>query len=446
VLDPLSTLTTAWKVDTYPSSSSTVALSGGIDIGDGADGAITISSNTNLNTDTVASGRSCADGGDAVNYAVTALTSTGTTSITLSSTPSSGCLNIGDEFMIINMQGSSTNFDSVGLYETHTISNVTGATISFSDYPLRHTYNGTTQKIMIQRIPNYTDVTVETGQTLTVNAWDGTKGGLLFFRADSTVTINGTIDVSGKGYRGGTENGGNEPRQAWQGESRSGPGIQSRNPNDGGGGGLTSGVACYYPGSGGAGYGTSGGNGTTGNCGSVGLGGGRYGTPDLQLLFLGAGGGGESNYGGYGGNGGGISVIATSELSSMGLINANGSNGSNTALGSGPGGGGAGGSTLLYANTLSIGTNGITSNGGAGGSDGGIYGDGGPGGSGRIAIYYAESLTGSSTPKAFTHKTTSLVRSGSSTSYQLDSGKSMVDSATVGLWRLDETGRHRGLS
>jgi len=48
-----------------------------------------------------------ADGGDGVEYNIAALTST---TATLTSTPSSGCLNAGDTIMLINMQGTYTNF------------------------------------------------------------------------------------------------------------------------------------------------------------------------------------------------------------------------------------------------------------------------------------------------------------------------------------------------
>ncbi|MCC7290418.1 hypothetical protein IT417_04200, partial [bacterium] len=45
------------------------------DFGTGGDGAVTVSSNTSINTTNNIGGRSCSDGGDAVNYSVTALTS-----------------------------------------------------------------------------------------------------------------------------------------------------------------------------------------------------------------------------------------------------------------------------------------------------------------------------------------------------------------------------------
>ena len=109
--------------------------------GDGADGAITVSSDKNINTDTLIGGRSCADGGDAVNYSVTALESAGETSVTLSTTPSAGCFAVGDEFLIINLRGTNGDFDDVGEYETHVISSISTATLSFTDSTLTNTYD-----------------------------------------------------------------------------------------------------------------------------------------------------------------------------------------------------------------------------------------------------------------------------------------------------------------
>jgi hypothetical protein len=460
VLDPLSTLTTAWKVDTYPSSSSTVALTGAPDLGDGADGAITVSANANLNTDTIAAGRSCADGGDAVSYSVTSLASAGSTSITTSTTPASGCFSVGDEIIIINMQGTSTNFDSVGLYETHTLTNVSGATLSFTDYPLRHTYSGTNQKIMVQRIPNYTNVTINNGQTLTINAWDGTKGGLLFFRATGTVTVSGTIDVSGKGYRGG--NGNTVPGAysfgpgAFQGESYSGTGIQSQSATGsnggGGGGGRTSTAWAEWQYGGGGGGGSYGNKGVDGGTSASGHAGGtkgeRHNYTQHNRIFLGSGGGGAGQgvwgEGGNGATGGGAVVLYADTISLTGSMNVGGNQGSRGAGGSaihegGAGGAGSGGFLSLYATSLSLNTNLATANGGA--TQTSTYGGGGSGGlggSGHILITYTDTYSGSTSPNAYIKKVDSIPTSDSV--FSVDVGKPLVDPATAGFWRFNESG------
>src|SRR5581483_431800 len=104
------------------SVSSPGAIPTGIDYGDGNDGTITISANKNINTDAIESGHSCADGGDGVVYQTTSSTSGST--ITLSTTPSSGCLSAGDEVLIINLQGTTADNSNVGQYEFARISSI----------------------------------------------------------------------------------------------------------------------------------------------------------------------------------------------------------------------------------------------------------------------------------------------------------------------------------
>ena len=91
----------------------------------------------------------------------------------------------------------------MGLWETHIVSSVATNTLNFTDAPLTYTYDGTTQKIMVQRIPQYTTVTVSGGAILTASAWNGTKNGVLFFRATGTVSNAGTITMSNNGFVGG---------------------------------------------------------------------------------------------------------------------------------------------------------------------------------------------------------------------------------------------------
>ncbi len=55
----------------------------------------------------------------------------------------------------------------------------------------------------MQRVPNYTNVTIDSGAVLTADAWDGTQSGVLFFRATGTVSNSGSISMNAKGYRGG---------------------------------------------------------------------------------------------------------------------------------------------------------------------------------------------------------------------------------------------------
>ncbi|RKH50022.1 adhesin, partial [Corallococcus sp. AB050B] len=59
------------------------------------------------------------------------------------------------------------------------------------------------------RVPEYTDVTINAGASLSARAWSSdaefrdTVGGLVVFFATGTVTNNGTISAAGAGFRGG---------------------------------------------------------------------------------------------------------------------------------------------------------------------------------------------------------------------------------------------------
>ena len=193
----------------YTISESSVNI--GEHFGSGADGAITISSAANINTDTLTTGRSCADGGDGVAYIVTALSEN---IATLSDTPSSGCLTANDLVILINLQGDGTNTINTGNYEILTVNSVSNNAVTFSSSKTKYYGDGasddmnigawtTNQAVILQRVPQYTDVTIQSGGSLTASAWDGSKGGILVYYATGTTIVNsgGSITMSAKGYR-----------------------------------------------------------------------------------------------------------------------------------------------------------------------------------------------------------------------------------------------------
>jgi prepilin-type N-terminal cleavage/methylation domain-containing protein len=315
------------------------------------DGSCIVSSGTlNLNTQSC-SGRATAD---AVNFISTANTSSGSTSITLSSSPVG--IAVGDQILIINLQGTSGDYANVGKYETKIISEINSNTLTFFQ-PLTNSYNGTTQKIMIQRLPNYDNVSVASGAILTANAWNGTQGGVLAFVSSGQVNILGTINMAGKGYSGGLGNGAGrgDTSNGQQGESIIGIGSYSTSSNNNGGGGA----GCDGNAGAGGGYTNNGSNASLcpscysrGSC--PGSGGVLISTSSRLYLGSGGGGGGgtadsAARYGGNGGNGGGIIFITANNVSVEGLITAAGLSGGNgggsggTRWGAGGGGGGSGG-------------------------------------------------------------------------------------------------------
>ncbi|MCF8454946.1 MAG: right-handed parallel beta-helix repeat-containing protein [Bacteroidales bacterium] len=290
----------------------------------------------------------------------------------------------GDEVIIITMVDPETNtsVNLVGQYETHYIHAVAQNQLVLEDALLHNFFSTGGQLHQVVKIPNYTDVTVN-GE-MTCSNWDGSTGGVLFFRATGSVTISttGKINVDGKGYRGHNRQSDNQ--HGYQGEGLFGLGVQSMSANGNAGGGGQH----AYGGGGGGGYAFAGGDGTNTN---PGLGGQTLGDSLLTSVFMGgAGGTGGDNDSNAAtnpnsGSGGGILIIAAYQLTNFGILSSNGltgqaSGGSND----GGAGGGAGGSIFIQAIGFQNDSN-IVANGGTGfNSPSG--GDGGNGSVGRIRI------------------------------------------------------------
>jgi len=399
--------------------------------GDGHDGSVYFTANTNINTTNKISGRTCTQGGDAVNYSVSSLT---VNSAVVTTAPATSCLTAGDDILLINLQGTSTASANTGNYEILEISSISGSTIYFKNNKTKYYGNGVSddsnigtatsnQRVMLQRVPNYTHATVNGGVNVYPNAWNGIKNGVIAFKVRGNFINSGTIHTNSMGYRGGA--GAHDYEQSRGGESfcnLNGGGLGGKlssmngtNGLCGGGGGSAAGTTsagtrgyasasggagagagdargeylykslCYS--GGGGGYGTpangagtntseNGGNGIAGNnaYGGTGGAGGTYGDSNLTKLYLGSGGAGGGQawgYAGSGGKGAGIIYILANNINNTGSIQSKGGNGTNAEAQYGPsyysggGGGGAGGSILLNGSSITTGT--ITISGGIGG-------------------------------------------------------------------------------
>lgn len=369
-----------------PSAGTTSSYSAaptGINIGTGNDGSITVSAGKNMNSDNQITGRSCADGGDGVNYSVTENRAAATSQIVLSTTPSTGCLAAGDEVLIVNLQGTSGSTANVGRYETARIISISTATLTLN-HTLTNGYDGTTQKIMVQRVPNYNNVTVNSGITFTASAWNGTKSGVLAFRSSGTTTVSSTgiIDANTLGYAGGSASGagalGGTSGESYDGTNGHGSDGATDNSSNGGGKSGNGSVTSPNNGTarGGGGGGGSDGTAGDGNDGAGGGGGGAYGGGGG-----GGGGGGDGNgTGGTGGSGG-----------AFGIAGGGGGGGGNAGSSKNAAAGGNAGSagTTGMGNGGEVGS-GATGGSGAGGSTNGSAGGGGGGGGG---FYGSAALT-----------------------------------------------------
>ena len=338
----------------------------------------------------------------AAGFSVTTDLPDGTIDIPLEVSPVD--IEVNDEVLIINLQGTPDDLENVGTYEFRRVSAVNDNDIEL-DYALTHTFPGSSQHVVVQRVPNFMNLEVTSG-TLTADAWNGINGGVLAFRVRGTLSIaaDSAVNMSDRGYRQGNGTG----LQTWgqQGEGIAGAGTFANNSNFGGGGGGISDEDGM--GGGGGGYGTGGTSGaSTGTdfSGPGGEGAHAYGTPEMTRIFLG-GGGGQAGADEYyplldnsdAGRGGGIVYVAAAELMLDGQILAEGQPGHqySTAIYQRDSGAGAGGSIYLLLGTTS-GAGLISAEGGPISTNGG-----GGGGVGRIRIISTSGDTGLDiTPEAF---------------------------------------------
>jgi hypothetical protein len=150
---------------------------------------------------------------------LTSNVSAGSTSISVSNSNLSGSvfsgnLSSGDLILIIQMQGATiniannatygdiTNYNSAGLYEFRCVSSVPNSrTINFN-VPLANNYSSS-GKTQVIRVPRYTSFNLASGNTIRPANWNGRSGGITVIEIGGNGTINGTIDASETGFRGG---------------------------------------------------------------------------------------------------------------------------------------------------------------------------------------------------------------------------------------------------
>jgi len=269
--------------------------------GDGSDGSLTVtSSNIIVNNYT---------------YMTTTSVTAGSTNFNVNGVSE---FSVGDEILIIQSQDGAGG--TAGTYEFQIIDSIGGSTITVEE-PLVNAYqsgifNTTTAKsTQIVRVPQYLDLTVNSGASITAPEWNGFTGGIVVLRVKGALSVTGSIDVTGKGFRGGPGVPGVSNFQfGHSGESTQGSKFTTRAttgnavPNGGGGtGGGADGSG------GGGGYGSAGLNGAKVHSRSrAGLGAPAFGAANLLSIYFGGGGGssGSHNGGRFGvaGGAGGVNL------------------------------------------------------------------------------------------------------------------------------------------
>ncbi|MGG9972433.1 gliding motility-associated C-terminal domain-containing protein [Ferruginibacter sp. SUN002] len=120
---------------------------------------------------------------------------------------------VGDTVLMIQMKGAvidssnSANFGNItdyknsGNYEFNYIKSISGNIIELLN-KLTRQYDIPNGKVQLVRVPYFKSTNLNA--TLTCLPWDGSVGGVLVLNAKDTVNLNGNIDVTGKGFRGGS--------------------------------------------------------------------------------------------------------------------------------------------------------------------------------------------------------------------------------------------------
>ena len=178
--------------------------------GDGSDGAITFSSNTEFNPPVDAVVNSGSAGG---------------TALTVSS--ASGVFQPGQRILIHQTRGTGAGDWELNTLQSYALGNIVSVDA------LSHTYSTSgASAAQVLVVPEYTDVTVDPGVTVSAKPWDGAKGGIVAFFANGTVTVDGTISADGRGFRGGAEG---QDDAGWTGEGTGEPSTLYPPPGGGGG-------------------------------------------------------------------------------------------------------------------------------------------------------------------------------------------------------------------
>ncbi|MBX3587917.1 MAG: DUF11 domain-containing protein [Ramlibacter sp.] len=400
-------------------------------------------------------------------YPGTANALAGATTISVGTARGGTGLQTGDMVLIIQMQDGvsnasfanttttyATSVGTAGTYEYGLVQAFGGGVVTLrnplvNSYRNAQTAGNARQTFQVVRVPQYSVATIPGANTVTPLIWDGTSGGIVAFDVAGTLTLSGTINASGYGFRGGAgrvyggggtnantdvrfssaqnngamkgEGAAGSPRSTyasvggvytWAGtggdfypNGDNGYGA----PGNAGGGGNDGNVGGNTENSGGGGGGNGGVGGHGGNTWSSNLDiGGRGGlayTPAANRIIMGGGGGaGTSNNGGTnhstfsGASGGGIVLLRSAAVAGAGTINVAGANGQTptaTCCDDGGTGGGGGGSAVLLASN-SAGLTGITVNARGGNGSPTPTGsvDHGPGGGGGGGVILSTGAVG----------------------------------------------------
>lgn len=125
----------------------------------------------------------------------------------------------GDLLLVIQAQGADvagdrnvvgfgavTDIGDAGLFELVTVKRVDDATGRIEIYGncggLRNNYSAAGH-VQVVRVPQFDALTVQAGASVIAPPWDGTTGGVVAISVRGGAQVDGLLDASGRGFRGG---------------------------------------------------------------------------------------------------------------------------------------------------------------------------------------------------------------------------------------------------
>ncbi|MCX6182088.1 MAG: gliding motility-associated C-terminal domain-containing protein, partial [Bacteroidetes bacterium] len=122
-------------------------------------------------------------------------------------------LSTGDLLFIIQAQGAKVStandptfgavlsYNGAGSNEFAQVRSVAGNTVTI-DCALKNDYSAA-GKTMVVRVPRYKSLSITNSGVLSADAWNGNMGGAVVLEVAGDIKLDGKIDVSAKGFRGG---------------------------------------------------------------------------------------------------------------------------------------------------------------------------------------------------------------------------------------------------
>ena len=135
-------------------------------------------------------------------------------------------LSAGDLILIYQAQGATFtsteedatygefNYGEAGTYEFALVESVldneitvtSTSTPPYSCSGITGSYDTVNGNVQVVRVPQYTNLTIESGAAVTAAPWDGETGGIIALHVQHDLTVDGAIDASALGFRGGQAN------------------------------------------------------------------------------------------------------------------------------------------------------------------------------------------------------------------------------------------------